>query len=153
MLILKRRSSRWKKLERKRFRDVFTERDPDAEPVVLKTRKATGNPNARVWGWFPVPNTRKERMFEPDTQLRDFENVHKIKGEDDLVVVIRYFHDQVEPHVTDSWADREKICSAYEINFNRHFYEFTPPRPLLEIDADIKRIEEEITRLLREVTA
>ncbi len=59
---------------------------------------------------------------------------------------------QVEPHVTDSWADHDKIRSAYEINFNRYFYTYTPPRPLAEIDADIKRMEAEIIRLLREVT-
>jgi type I restriction enzyme M protein len=60
---------------------------------------------------------------------------------------------EVLPHVHDAWADREKIRSAYEINFNRHFYEYKPPRPLAEIDADLKRMEEQIVRLLREVTA
>ena len=42
---------------------------------------------------------------------------------------------------------------GYEINFNRHFYTFTPPRPLAEIDADLKKAEAEILRLLAEVTA
>jgi len=42
---------------------------------------------------------------------------------------------------------------GYEINFNRHFYTFTPPRPLAEIDADLKLAEAEILRLLSEVTA
>ena len=49
--------------------------------------------------------------------------------------------------------NREKIKTAYEINFNRHFYTYTPPRPLAEIDADLKQMEEKIVRLLREVTA
>lgn len=151
--LLQQRGSSWKKPEHKRFRDVFTERDPDAEPVVLKTRKARGAPDARVWGWFPVPNQPLERMFEPDTQLRDFENVRKVKHEDDLRLVVRYFRHEVVPHVPDSWADREKIRSAYEINFNRHFYTYTSPRPLAEIDSDIKRMEREIIRLLREVTS
>ena len=38
------------------------------------------------------------------------------------------------------------------ITFNRHFYKYAPPRPLEQIDADLKRAEEEIVRLLREVT-
>ena len=42
--------------------------------------------------------------------------------------------------------------AGYGINFNRHFYEYTPPRPLEVIDADLKQAEEEIMRLLREVT-
>jgi type I restriction enzyme M protein len=41
---------------------------------------------------------------------------------------------------------------GYEINFNRHFYRYTPSRPLEEIDAELKQAEEEILRLLREVT-
>ena len=49
--------------------------------------------------------------------------------------------------------DRTKDKVGYEINFNRHFYRFTPPRALVAIDADLKKAEEEIMRLLREVTA
>ncbi len=49
--------------------------------------------------------------------------------------------------------NREKIKTAYEINFNRHFYTYTPPRPLVEIDAGLKQMEKKIVRLLREVTA
>ena len=45
--------------------------------------------------------------------------------------------------------DRDKDKVGYEINFNRHFYKYTPPRPLEEIDADLKRAEEEILRLLQ----
>jgi type I restriction enzyme M protein len=49
--------------------------------------------------------------------------------------------------------DRGKDKVGYEINFNRHFYKYTPPRPLAEIDAELKAAEEEILHLLREVTA
>jgi type I restriction enzyme M protein len=49
--------------------------------------------------------------------------------------------------------DCTKDKVGYEINFNRHFYRYQPPRPLEAIDADLKRAEEEIVRLLREVTA
>jgi type I restriction enzyme M protein len=52
----------------------------------------------------------------------------------------------------DAWLDRDKDKVGYEINFNRHFYVFTPPRPLAEIDAELKQAEEEILQLLREVT-
>lgn len=153
--LLKQRESRWKNPERKLFRDVFTEKDPEAKPVVLKERKANGEPNARIWGWFPVPNRQLECMYEADSQLRDFENVRLLDAknqEENEKKIIHYFCNEVEPHVSDSWADKDKIRSAYEINFNRYFYKYTPPRPLAEIDADIKHLEEEIIRLLREVT-
>lgn len=143
--LLERRASKWKAPERKLFRDVFAERHPEAAPVILKERKASGDRLARVWGWFPFGKI--ERTYEPDSQLRDAENV-RLKED-----VAEYFLREVEPHVSDAWADGEKIQRAYEINFNRHFYTYTSPRPLAEIDADIKKMEEEIVRLLREVTA
>ena len=62
-----------------------------------------------------------------------------------------YFECEVRPHVPDAWMDRRKDKVGYEINFNRHFYKYTPPRPLEEIDADLKQAEERILRLLREV--
>lgn len=49
--------------------------------------------------------------------------------------------------------DRSKDKVGYEINFNRHFYRYTPPRPLEEIDAELKQAEDQIVRLLRAVTA
>jgi len=157
--LLYQRGSKWKKPERKLFRDVFTDRmggNNDVQGVVLKRRKAKGNdPTDRVWGWFPDwKDDHTQVMYEPDSQLRNFENVRLIDQSEDTNIqeIVRYFQNEVKPHVDDAWADKEKIRSAYEINFNRHFYKYTPPRPLAEIDADIKQMEEEIIRLLREVT-
>ena len=84
--------------------------------------------------------------FEPDADLRDFENV-PLKDDIDA-----YFEREVLPHVHHAWMDRSKNKVAYEINFNRHFYKYTPPRPLEEIDTELKQAEEEIMRLLRDVT-
>ena len=145
--LLQRRASKWKATEKKLFRDVFTERNAEAAPVIAKQRKANGEKYARVWGWFLDTEGRIERMYEPDSELRDAENV-RLKED-----VAEYFLREVEPHVNDAWADGEKITPAYEINFNRYFYTYTAPRPLAEIDADIKGMEEEIVRLLREVTS
>jgi type I restriction enzyme M protein len=121
--LLKSRQSRWKATEHKLFRTVFTEKDPTAEPVRLEARS-----------------------YEPDADLRDFENV-PLKDDIDT-----YFEREVRPHVPEAWMDRTKDKVGYEINFNRHFYKYTPPRPLEEIDAKLKQAEEEIMRLLREVT-
>jgi len=48
------------------------------------------------------------------------------------------------PHVPDAWVDESKTKVGYEINFNRYFYKYTPPRPLEEIETDLKHIEKEI---------
>ena len=122
--VLHEHQSRWKKVEQKLFRDVFTEKDAEAEPVRKDGR---------------------ENRYEPDPELRDFETV-PLKDDVDA-----YFEREVRPHVPDAWMDRAKDKIGYEINFNRHFYEYTPPRPLEEIDGDLKKAEERIVRLLREV--
>ena len=88
----------------------------------------------------------RDEGYEPDADLRDFENVLL---KDDIVA---YFEREVRPHVPDAWMDRSKDKLGYEINFNRYFYRYTPPRSLEEIDAELKQAEEEIMRLLREVT-
>ena len=72
-----------------------------------------------------------------------------------------FFEREVKPHVPDAWIDLttrdEKDGQVgrvgYEINFNRYFYQYVPPRPLAEIDADIKMLEAEIAKMLGEVTA
>jgi type I restriction enzyme M protein len=119
------RRSKWKKAEQKLFRDVFTRKDPEAKPVV---------------------SDGLDGGFQPDPDLRDFENV-PLKEDIDT-----YFEREVRPHVPDAWVDRSKDKVGYEINFNRYFYKYTQPRPLEEIDADLKKAEEEILRLLQEVT-
>jgi type I restriction enzyme M protein len=54
--------------------------------------------------------------------------------------------------VADAWADHDKTKTGSEIPLARHFHKCVPPRPLAEIDAEIKQLEAEIQALLREVT-
>lgn len=102
---------------------AFSERDPEAEIC----RDDDGNP-------------------EPDPELRDTENV-PLKED-----VSAYVAREVLPHVPDAWVDESKTKVGYEIPFNRHFYTYTPPRPLEEIEADIQALEGDIVRMLRDVT-
>jgi len=82
---------------------------------------------------------------EPDTDLRDYENVPLKEDIHD------YFVREVKPYVADAWIDESKTKVGYEIPFNRHFYKYTPPRPLEEIKAEVKAIEQDIVKLLAEV--
>jgi type I restriction enzyme M protein len=84
---------------------------------------------------------------ECDADLRDTENVPL---KDDIHA---YFEREVLPHVPDAWIDEDKTKKGYEIPFTRHFYSYTPPRPLAEIDADLKRLSGEIQAMLREIAA
>jgi type I restriction enzyme M protein len=82
---------------------------------------------------------------EPDSELRDYENV-PLKEDIDS-----YFQREVIPHVPEAWIDHDKTKVGYEIPFNRHFYKYVPPRPLEEIDAELDKVTAEILELLQEV--
>ncbi|HRY19786.1 MAG TPA: class I SAM-dependent DNA methyltransferase [Candidatus Competibacteraceae bacterium] len=84
---------------------------------------------------------------QPDSRLRDTENVPL--SED----VEAYFKREVLPHASDAWIDHEKTKTGYEIPFNRHFYVFEPPRPLTEIDADLKRCTDRILTMIEGLSA
>lgn len=124
-----------KKLSKGALKAVFAsfgERDANAQPVL----DDKGNVQA-------------------DADLREYESVPLNQSIDD------YFAREVLPHVPDAWIDTGKTDAkdgqvgivGYEINFNRYFYVYQPPRPLAEIDADLKAVEAEIAALLGEVTA
>ena len=83
---------------------------------------------------------------EPDPELRDYENV-PLKED-----IHKYIEREVLPHVPDAWVDESKTKTGYEINFNRYFYKYTPPRPLEVIETELKQIEAEIAEILSEVT-
>ena len=110
---------------------------------------------------------------EPDSGLRDYENVpmnfpinHKnYDGSIPIILLMTsdpiglaraqitaYMKQEVLPHVPDAWVDESKTKIGYEINFNRYFYKYTPPRPLAEIEADLKVNEEDIAKMLAEMT-
>ncbi|WP_419949028.1 type I restriction-modification system subunit M [Candidatus Palauibacter sp.] len=102
---------------------------------------------------------------EPDPELRDTERVPLPDGDDPADEegvprsVREFFDREVKPHADDAWIDTTKRdrrdgevgLVGYEINFNRYFYRFKPPRPLEEIEADIGAIGAEIVEMLREV--
>jgi type I restriction enzyme M protein len=108
----------------------FGETDPEAEIC----RDAKGRP-------------------EPDPKLRDHELVPLDQDWRD------YVQREVIPFVPDAWVDESYRDDrdggvgrvGYEINFNRYFYKYVPPRPLAEIDAELKALEAEIAGLLKEV--
>ena len=83
---------------------------------------------------------------QPDADLRDTENVPLAED------VVAYFKREVLPHAADAWIDDEKTKVGYEIPFNRHFYVFKPPRPLAEIDAELKTVTDRILGMIGGLT-
>ncbi|MEP9391537.1 class I SAM-dependent DNA methyltransferase [Gordonia sp. VNK1] len=84
---------------------------------------------------------------EADPSLRDTENVPLAEDVDE------YFEREVLPHVPDAWIDHDKTKVGYEIPFTRHFYRYIAPRPLEEIQKDLRQLVGEIQEMLKEVGA
>jgi type I restriction enzyme M protein len=113
---------------RKAILKALSERDPQAPPVL--------NDN---------------KTPEPDSELRDFENVPLSES------IEAYFDREVKPHVPDAWINRDVTDEkdgkpgkvGYEIPFTRHFYKYVPPRPLEVIEAEIVDLEKKIAEGLK----
>ena len=111
--------------------NAFGQRDPESEPVLDADGQALS-----------------------DTDLTDYENVPLAEDIKD------FFAREVLPHVPDAYIDESFRDDkdhdigrvGYEVNFNRFFYKYVPPRKLADIDADLKKVEAEIAALLGEVT-
>lgn len=154
--------------QKKLYRDLFTVVDPDAEPVISKRSSFGDNPTGAALfpgqtlpdvDWRAViglqPDGKNKHIeYEADPALKDTENI-PLKED-----IISYFLREVRPYVGDAWIDRETLDEqdggigkvGYEINFNRVFFQFQPPRPLHEIDNELETVERRIMELLSEVT-
>jgi type I restriction enzyme M protein len=113
----------------------------------------------------PVMTDRKGNP-EPDPDLRDNENVplpaislsflhdptDRLNRIEFLGAISEYVRAEVLPYVPDAWVDTDKTKIGYEIPLTRYFYKYVAPRPLEQIDAELRGLEAEIQRLLAEVT-
>jgi type I restriction enzyme M protein len=114
----------------------------------------------------PVISDRKGNP-EPDPELRDNENVplppisvtyaedatDRVSTLEYQTAVDDYMRHEVLPYVVDAWVDYERTKIGYEIPLTRHFHKYVPPRPLAEIDAEIRELEDQIQALLAEVAS
>ncbi|ASJ75772.1 hypothetical protein IMCC3135_28600 [Granulosicoccus antarcticus IMCC3135] len=145
--------------EKKQLLSAICWTNPEAEKVVKKVHKAEADP---VYGLFETTDAKGKAQvveYTPDSDLRDNENVPLDPSRSVNEVNEAYFAKEVQPHVPDAWIDASKRDDkdgdigivGYEIPFNRHFYEYVPPRDLSVIDAELAEVSREIMGLLGEV--
>jgi type I restriction enzyme M protein len=162
--------------QKKFFRDCFTKIDLDALPVIAKWGNAAGVVAAQdfpnqvltadltpleldgIFGVYPDPQGKKGKTveYEVDASLRDNENV-PLKED-----IVSFFVREVRPYVGDAWINVDKKLRdetdggigkvGYEINFNREFFKYQPPRDLKVIDAELAEVENRILKMLNKVT-
>lgn len=132
----------------------LAEKDPSAE--ICKDKKGKAEPDADLRDTENVPLPKDIALPLP----LDYEG-KKNKGKvdiDPLLALVKahceaYLKQEVLSYRPDAWIDHSKIKVGYEIPFNRHFYEYEPPRPLAHIEADILALEKDIMAMLKDVTA
>ena len=90
--------------------------------------------------------TNKDGNPKPDTSKRDSERIPFSENIDE------YYKREVQPHISDSWMNRSKDKTGYEINFTKYFYKFTSLRSLEDISQDLKSLDEEIKKLSMDIS-
>ncbi|ADE54199.1 type I restriction-modification system subunit M [Coraliomargarita akajimensis] len=141
--------------EKKQITAAVSWKNPEAEKVIKKIHKS--GKAEPFYGRFAVDGQIIE--YKPDGDLRDFENVALAPSQPVNAVNEAYFQKEVLPHVPDAWIDGTKVDAldeqigivGYEIPFNRHFYQYQPPRDLEAIDRDLDAVSGDIMKLLQEV--
>lgn len=129
------------------------ERDETAPPLIRKVLPYAAEPDPLL-GRFEAEIDGRTRVveYEPDTELRDFEQVPLTEpaGEwrDGIEAFIRR---EVLPYAPDAWVNEAKTRIGYEISFTKHFYKPAPLRSLEEIRADIRALEAETEDLIAEI--
>lgn len=156
------------------IKPAFVNADIKFDAPLKKALLATGSLGEKDPSAEECTNSKGE--FEADGDLRDTENVplpkeialplplgYENKGQNkgkvdktQLLALIEqhceaYLTKEVLPFRPDAWIDHSKIKLGYEIPFNRHFYQYEPPRDLAEIEAEIKDLEQDIMDMLAEV--
>jgi type I restriction enzyme M protein len=168
--LAKKTGTKWGTTTRKLFRNVFCATDPSAKPVILKKAPPLGMIQAYHFPDHAMPDKNKLRLdqlfgvqitedkkrviYEADPKLRDFENVPLLEHP------IDFFEREALPFVPDAWIDPDAADEkdggvgkkGYEMNFNREFFNYTPPRQLEKIDKELSEVEARILKLLQEVT-
>ena len=124
--------------------DAISVRDPEAPIITDQKGHAEPDPDMRDNENVPLPGPSDGFDEDPTERLASAPY---------RAAVDAYMSAEVLPYVPDAWVDHSKTKVGYEIPLTRQFYRYVPPRPLAEIDAEIRALEEEIQRLLREVTA
>ena len=126
----------------KKLLKPFAIQDPDA-PKITK-RNGDPEPDTDLRGYETVPLPNQTVTFDEDPTERLEDGTHQ-------QAVSEYMDAEVLPYAADAWVDHTKTKLGYEIPLTRHFYTYRPPRPLAEIDAEIKALDDEIRTLMEGV--
>lgn len=152
---------------RKQILNAVSWRDERAGTVIKKIHKlnaaklgdllcqlGTSQEKLGDYGYVVTP-TGEYIEYEPDSELRDTENVPLAQDPSLSAssVIHDYFVREVRPHVDEAWISIDRTLIGYEINFNKYFYQHKPLRNLEEITTEILALEAETDGLLKQLVS
>jgi type I restriction enzyme M protein len=168
---LKKQSIKLSASEKNQLLNAVSWRDETAAKVIKKVHKwsddvltnllkslDTSEEHLPDFGYWPGSKPGQWVEYEPDSELRDTENVPLTPalshGEREPSQVIHdYFGREVRPHGLDAWIALDKTQIGYEISFNKYFYQHKPLRSLEEVTAEILQLEQETEGLLKRLVS
>ena len=151
--------------EKKHILDTVSWYDEEANKVVKKTEKLSGQKltdllnylgcaerDLPYYGYFPVASSASASgkfgeyiIYESESDLRDSESIPLKENIQD------YFLREVKPYAEESWIALDSVKIGYELSFNKYFYQPAPLRSLEEVTQDILALEKEGDGLLAEI--
>jgi len=144
--------------EKKAILSAISTYDAEAEKVIKKIEKITGDKKAQLlnhlgcseeqlplFGFYPTAKAGEYTVYETESDLRDSEQIPLDES------IISYFEREVIPHVEEAWINLDSVKIGYEISFNKYFYKHTPLRSIEEVKADLLALEEQADGLLQDI--
>lgn len=144
--------------EKKAILNAISIYDSEAEKVIKKTEKLTGDKldqllthlgcsqeQLPLFGFYPTAKAGEYIVYETESDLRDSEQIALSE------TIISYFEREVQPHVSEAWINLDSVKIGYEISFNKYFYQYTPLRSLEDIKKDLLALEEQGDGLLADI--
>jgi type I restriction enzyme M protein len=125
----------------------------------IEVRKSVHNAIERALGKRDseaeiVTNSKGEP--EHDSDLRQYERVPL--GRD----VHEYFEEEIQPYLPECWINKDSRYYddqdgelgqvGYEINFDRYFFDYEPPRSIDEIDRELRELDEKILEEIKRMS-
>ncbi|UAB80050.1 SAM-dependent DNA methyltransferase [Marixanthomonas sp. SCSIO 43207] len=155
---LKAQSLKLSASEKKAILNAVSWYDAEAEKVIKKTVKLTGDKLAQLlqhldceeadlpdFGYYPTERAGQYITYETESDLRDTENV-PLKDN-----IHSYFKREVQPHVPEAWINLDATKIGYEISFNKYFYKHIPLRSIEAVTADILELEQQSDGLIADI--
>ena len=144
--------------EKKNILDAVSWYSADAEKVIKKTEKLSGDKLSSLlehlnykeedlpnFGYYKTDKKGEYTLYETESDLRDYENV-PLKEE-----IYDYFLREVKPHVDEAWINLDSTKIGYEISFNKYFYKHKPLRNIEEVAKDILEFEKQSEGLIMDI--